>query len=114
MSNPSPLAAGSIPKRADNVETSPWISEDWLALIVGLLIFGLALGGIFNVDVLGWVVTTAVWTDLGKALGPVSKSYADLGGAGALLATYVALLVLFSVTAIALKSDVKRFALAFT
>ena len=110
----SSLAAGSIPKRADNVETSPWISEDWLALIVGLLIFGLALGGIFNIDVLGWVVTTSVWTDIGKALGPVSKSYGDLGGIGALLATYVALLVLLSVTAIALKSDVKRFALAFT
>src|SRR3974390_2746266 len=108
------LTTGSIPRRADNVETSPRISEDWLSLIVGLLIFALALAGIANVDLLGWAVTTSVWTDIGKALGPVSKAYASLGGVGSLLATYVALLVILSVTAFALKSDLKRFALAFT
>ena len=108
------LSAGSIPRRADNVETAPQISEDWLSLIVGLLIFALALAGLANVDLLGWAVTTSVWTDLGKALGPVAKSYAALGGVGALVATYVALLVILSVTVFALKSDLKRFALAFT
>lgn len=113
-STSSVLTAGSIPARADNVETSPRISEDWLSLIVGLLIFVLALAGIANVDLLGWAVTTSVWTDLGKALGPVSKSYATLGGVGALLATYVALLVMLSAVAVALKSNVKKFALAFT
>src|SRR5208283_4913891 len=110
----STLTAGSIPRRADNVEISPRINEDWLSLIVGLLIFVLALVGIANIDLLGWTVTTSVWTDLGKALGPVAKSYASLGGAGAILATYVALLVILSVTVFALKSDLKRFALAFT
>src|SRR5476649_1290491 len=108
------LSAGSIPRRADNVETAPRISEDWLSLIVGLLIFALALGGLANTDLLGWVVTTSVWTDIGKALGPVAKSYAALGGIGSLVATYVALLVILSVTVLALKSDLKRFALAFT
>jgi hypothetical protein len=83
------FSAGSIPRRADNVEISPRISEDWLSLIIGLLIFALALAGIANVDLLGWAVTTSVWTDIGKALGPVSKAYASLGGAGSLLATYV-------------------------
>ena len=109
-----PFSAGSIPRRADNVEIAPRISEDWLSLIVGLLIFALALAGIANVDLLGWGVTTSVWTDVGKALAPVSKAYASLGGAGAILATYVALLVILSVTVFALKSDLKRFALAFT
>ncbi len=108
------FSAGSIPRRADNVEISPRISEDWLSLVVGLLIFALALAGIANVDLLGWAVTTSVWTDIGKALGPVSKAYASLGGAGSLLATYVALLVILSVTVFALKSNLKRFALAFT
>jgi len=108
------LAAGSLPRRADNVETSPWISEDWLSLIIGLFVFVLALAGIANVDLLGWAVTTSVWTDLTKALGPVSKSYLALGGVGALFATYVALLVVLSATAVALKSDIKKFALAFT
>src|SRR5450755_503437 len=114
MSSTTTFATGSIPRRADNVEIAPRISEDWLSLIVGLLIFALALAGIANVDLLGWGVTTSVWTDVGKALAPVSKVYASLGGAGSILATYVALLVILSVTVFALKSDLKRFALAFT
>jgi len=102
------------PRRADNVEIAPRISEDWLSLIIGLFIFVLALAGIANVNLLGWVVTTSVWNDIGKALGTVSKSYAWLGGFGALVATYVALLALLSAAAVALKSDLKKFALAFT
>src|SRR6478672_10907549 len=105
---------GTTPRRADNVELSPRISEDWLSLIIGLFIFILALAGIANVDLLGWVVTTSVWSDAGKALGTVSKSYASLGGFGALVATYVALLVVLSAAAVALKSDIRKFALAFT
>ncbi|HEX3340713.1 MAG TPA: putative sulfate exporter family transporter [Pseudolabrys sp.] len=105
---------GTTPRRADNVEMAPRISEDWLSLIIGLFIFILALAGIANVDLLGWVVTTSVWSDAGKALGTVSKSYASLGGFGALVATYVALLVILSGAAVALKSDIRKFALAFT
>ena len=104
----------AAPRRADNVEIAPRISEDWLSLIIGLFIFVLALAGIANVNLLGWVVTTSVWNDIGKALGTVSKSYAWLGGFGALVATYVALLALLSAAAVALKSDLKKFALAFT
>jgi uncharacterized membrane protein YadS len=104
----------TTPARADNVELAPHVSEDWLSLIIGLFIFVLALAGIANVDLLGWAVTTAVWNDIGKALGTVSKSYASLGGVGALFATYVALLVVLSGAAVALKSDIKKFALAFT
>src|SRR5262249_772758 len=104
----------AAPARADNVEIAPRISEDWLSLIIGLFIFVLALAGIANVDLLGWVVTTSVWNDASKALGTASKSYSSLGGLGALVATYVALLVVLSATAVALKSDLKKFALAFT
>src|SRR5215813_2953935 len=104
----------ATPRRADNVEIAPRISEDWLSLIIGLFIFVLALAGVANVDLLGWVVTTSVWNDIGKALGTVSKSYASLGGFGALVATYLALLVVLSAAAVALKSDLKKFALAFT
>src|SRR6185312_6428398 len=106
--------SGTTPRRADNVELAPRISEDWLSLIIGLFIFILALAGIANVDLLGWVVTTSVWSDAGKALGTVSKSYASLGGFGALVATYVALLVVLSAAAVARKSDIRKFALAFT
>ena len=90
------------------------MSEDWLSVWIGLLIFVLALGLLGGVDSLGWVVTTGVWTDVSKALGMASKTYSGLGGVGALLATYVALLVVMTVGAAALKADVKRFALGFT
>ena len=114
MSTTTATWSEATPRRADNVEIAPRVSEDWLSLIIGLFIFVLALAGIANVDLLGWVVTTSVWNNIGKALGTVSKSYSSLGGFGALVATYVALLVVLSAAAVALKSDLKKFALAFT
>jgi hypothetical protein len=73
------------------------------------------LGGLLGgVDVLGWVITTGIWTDPSKALAPISKAYAGLGGVGALVATYVGLLVLTTAGAAALRADVGRFALGFT
>jgi hypothetical protein len=89
------------------------IDEDWLAVILGLGIFVLCLA-LVHIDLIGWVVSTAVWSHLGQALGPASKSYATLGGVGTLVATYAALPVVLSAAAAALKADVKRFALAFT
>src|SRR5215470_17291034 len=91
-------------------DTAPRISEDWLSVIIGLVIFVLALAVLANVDLIGWVVTTSVWSNFGQALGTASKTYAPLGDAGALLATYVVLLA----AAVALKAEVKKFALAFT
>src|SRR5215471_18039780 len=90
------------------------LSEDWLSVWIGLLVFVLALGVLAGADILGWVVTTTVWTDASKALSPLSKAYSGLGGIGALLATYAALLAVMTVGAAALKADLKRFALAFT
>jgi uncharacterized membrane protein YadS len=90
------------------------ISEDWLSVWIGLFIFVLALGMLVGADVLGWVVATGVWTDISKALHPVSKTYSSLGGFGALVATYVALLVVMTIGAAALKANVTRFALGFT
>lgn len=90
------------------------LSEDWLAVWIGLLVFVLALALVAGSDLLGWVVTTGVWTDVTKALSPASKAYAGLGGFGALIATYVALTVVLTVAAAALGADVRRFALAFT
>ncbi len=92
---------------------SGW-NEDWLAVWIGLLVFTLALGMLAGADILGWVVTTGVWTDVTKALAPASKLYAGLGGLGALVATYVALTVAMTIGASFLGLDVKRFALGFT
>jgi len=93
---------------------SQGISEDWLSLIIGLMVFVLALGLVGGEDILGWAVTTGVWTDPSKALAPVSKAYAGLGGVGSLIATYIGLLVLMTAGAAALKADIRRFILGFT
>ncbi len=82
------------------------LSEDWLSLIIGIVIFVLSLGLLVDRDLLGWVVTTNVWTDLGTALAPVSKAYAGLGGVGSLIATYVGLLLLMTAGAAAMGADV--------
>src|SRR5258706_8902201 len=84
--------------------TAKGISEDWLSVWIGLLVFVLALGMLAGTDILGWVVTTGVWTDPSKALNPVSKAYSALGGAGALIATYAALLVVMTAGARRLKA----------
>jgi uncharacterized membrane protein YadS len=104
----------SVIRAPSTAEPTALINEDWLAVILGLSIFVLALAALVNVDLIGWVVSTSVWKNFGQALGPASKGYAALGGPGALLATYAALTLVLSVAAAALKSDVKKFALAFT
>ncbi len=95
-------------------EAAGAFNEDWLAVILGLGFFILALAGLAHVDLAGWVVNTAVWSNFSQALGPVSKNYAAIGGYGALVTTYIALTLVLSAGAAALKTDVKRFALAFT
>jgi hypothetical protein len=84
---PKPRVVG-----ATQTAKEPWISEDWLAVWIGLSIFGLAVAGLYGRDLLGWAVTTSVWTEVNKALNTASKGYADLGGLAALGLTYAALL----------------------
>jgi uncharacterized membrane protein YadS len=98
----------------DDTRVPPWLNEDWLAFGIGVVVFALALASAFGTDLLGWVVNTSVWTSPAQALGTVSKAYAALGGAGALVITYLVLLAVLSASAIALKSDVRRFAVGFT
>jgi len=81
---------------------SKGVSEDWLSVWIGLLLFVLSLAVMGGADLLGWVVTTQVWTDASKALGTVSKRYAGLGGVGALIVTYLALLIVLTAGAAAL------------
>src|SRR3984957_13409632 len=90
------------------------LNEDWLAVVIGLLVFALALASISGTDLLGWAVTTSVYTDVAQALTPFAKAYAWLGGGGALLATYAALLVVLSAGVVTLGGDVRKFAVAFT
>jgi uncharacterized membrane protein YadS len=61
-------------------EGGGWISEDWLALILGLVIFGLSLGALKGADYLGWGAKAGVWINPGKAISAVSKKYQPVAG----------------------------------
>ena len=63
----------------------PRLSEDLVAVGLGLGVFLLALVSLGGADALGWLVTTSVWTDPSTALAPASKAYASLGGAARVL-----------------------------
>jgi uncharacterized membrane protein YadS len=90
------------------------LSEDWVSAIIGVAIFILALLGLSGVDLLGWAATTKIWTLPSLALVPVGKSFAALGGLPALVLTYLAFLGVLTGAATLLKSDARRFALAFS
>jgi uncharacterized membrane protein YadS len=61
-------------------EGGGWISEDWLALILGLIIFGLSLGSFKGTDLLGWGAKTGVWIDPGKAITAIGAKYKTVAG----------------------------------
>jgi hypothetical protein len=105
------MSEATIPVQA---AAPPRLSEDLVAVGLGLGVFLLALLSLLGADALGWLVTTSVWTDPSTALAPVSKAYASLGGGGALLVTYLILTAVLSAGAYLLGDDVRRFALAFT
>jgi uncharacterized membrane protein YadS len=92
----------------------PKLTEDWLAVCAGLLVFALALAGLAGLDTLGWAVTTSVWTSITKALQPASKLYAAWPGWASLLATLLFLLLLLTAGARLLGADVRRFAKGLT
>ena len=87
-------------------------NEDWLAVCLGLFFFGLSLGPLFGADLLGWAVTTSVWTDLGKALAPASKAW-KISGTAALAATFLFLGAVLTAGAAALGYSAARFARGF-
>jgi len=92
----------------------PRVTEDWLSVYTGLFIFAMAAAIFFGADMLGWAVTTSVWTNVAISLAPASKAYAGIPGIAALFATYLFLLVIMGAGAAALGADVRRFSKGFT
>jgi hypothetical protein len=90
------------------------MSEDWLAVGLGLFVFLLSLGTLAHVDVLGWVVTARTWTTPAGALAAASKAYGALPGPVSLGATYVFMLAILTVAARLLRADLRRFAVSFS
>lgn len=101
-------------KSHDGVIAKERLTEDWLSVAIGVLVFALSLFSLSGIDLLGWAVTTSVYTDVTQALAPFAKGFGWLGGGASLLATYLALLIVLSIGVAALGANVGRFALAFT
>ena len=72
------MAAQATEHRAG--EGGGWISEDWLALLLGLVIFVLSLGSFQGVDILGWGAKTGVWVEPAKAITAISSAYQTVKG----------------------------------
>jgi uncharacterized membrane protein YadS len=107
----SAMSQATLSVRATEQTT---LTEDWLAVAIGVGVLALALLSLTGPDALGWIAATSVWTDPAQALAPVSKAFAGLGGGAALLLTYLALLAVLTAGVYALGEDVRRFAAAFT
>lgn len=89
-------------------------SEDWWAVWLGLFIFLLSMGPVFGIDFLGWVVKFNVWVDSSKALAPVSASFKGLPGIYSALLTYLFLMGITTVGAVAMGSKAKKFMVGFS
>ncbi len=96
------------------MEPRKGLNEDWLSLYLGLLIFVLGLGVFVGLDFLGWGIKTSVWTNITKALSPVSDTLKPMPGITSLLLTYFFLLFITELGAVALGVPVGRFILGFT
>jgi len=101
-------------QEVSDMEGKKGISEDWLSLWFGLFIFVLGLGVFVGIDVLGWGIKTSVWLDITKALSPVSGALKGLPGITSLFLTYLFMLFVVLIGAIAMGADVGRFVLGFT
>jgi uncharacterized membrane protein YadS len=89
-------------------------SEDWWAVWVGLAIFGLSLGVLGGVDLLGWAAKFVVWLDPSASVKAISPEYKGLPAPLTVLFTYIFLLCVMSLGARFLGFDLKRFALGFS
>lgn len=71
-------------------------TEDVLAVLLGLVIIALSLATLAGTDLLGWSVSVKEWIDPAKAMVPSAKSWSNLGGLGALGATFTFLIVVMA------------------
>jgi uncharacterized membrane protein YadS len=91
-----------------------WLTEDKLALILGLVLFGLSLFNFGGVDPLGWAVKVNVWTDASKIFSAATGAYKDLSGIASLLLTWIFVTAMLAFGIKALGGDPKRFMVSFT
>lgn len=95
-------------------QRKPLLSEDWLSLWLGLLVFVLSLGVIFHVDLLGWGVKTTTWVSLSNAFSAVSKTYSELSPLLCIVLTYLFMLVIVGIGNWMLGGSPAKFIYSFT
>jgi len=94
---------------------TPRVSEDWLAVGIGLFLFVISLPALAGVDLFGWAVKTNVWTEISGIMTPVSRNYPRVKGIAALILTYLLLVgILTGVAKVALRVRFSRFIIGFT
>lgn len=89
-------------------------SEDWWAVWLGLVVFFLGLAPIYGIDALGWVFKNSVWTDVAKSVSPVSATYKSLSGLTSVILTYLFMLGLTTVGAVAMGKNLVKFVIGFS
>jgi uncharacterized membrane protein YadS len=94
--------------------SSLWKKEDWWAFWLGMLLFVLCLATAYGADIMGWVVKSSTWVDVSKAMGPTSKNFAYLGPIGSFVVSWLVLLILTTIGAVAMGWKGGKFAAAFT
>src|SRR5512140_2341830 len=92
----------------------PLLNEDWLALVIGLVLFAAAMPGIAGFEPFGWAIKTNVWVSAAKVMTPVSSKFSTFSGVASLASTYVFLTVVLGTGAWLLGARVARFLAAFT
>ncbi len=91
-----------------------WLTEDKLALIMGLFLFLLGALNYLGLDALGWSVKTNVWTSMEKILSPATGTYKGLNGVLSLIFTYVFITAFLAIGVKFLGADVPKFIRSFT
>lgn len=89
------------------------LSEDWLALWLGLAIFILSLGIFIGIDLLGWSAKTNVWISIEQSTKSISETYSQLSPIISIFLTFVYMLVIMTIGAKALNLDIKKFLFSF-
>src|SRR5512140_3021904 len=56
------------------------LNEDWLALVIGLVLFTLGFAAVSGWEPFGWAIKTNVWVATGKIMTPVSAKFSGLPG----------------------------------
>ena len=90
-----------------------WLTEDKLALVIGMFLFCLALFNFAGINLLGWAVTIKMWLDPAKIFFPATGAY-DISGLMALLYTYVFVTAVLAIGVKWLGGDAFKFIKSFT